>query len=306
MMRNLPPCGVITPLLTPFNEDLSLALDLYQEHAHWLLAQGTHHLAPFGTTGEALSLSLEERLTALDALIDDGIDPARLMPGVGLCNLPETLTLCRHAVERGCVGVMTLPPFFYKNATEEGLYAYFDQLIHMVDEPDLRICLYHIPPMAGIGFSPMLAGRLAEQFPDVVVAYKDSSGDFNHLQAVLKAAPRLSVFPGAETWLWEGMKAGGAGCISASCNINPVAVRRVYDLIVGDQEGDLAASNEAMVEFRRTIEGYAPIPAMKGLLAMGRAEPRWGNVRPPLQAVNETETTVLRTRLDDSLQPLCQ
>ncbi|MYH89654.1 MAG: dihydrodipicolinate synthase family protein [Gammaproteobacteria bacterium] len=104
--------GVITPILTPFNDDLGLAPDLYLEHARWLLDQGIHYLSPFGTTGEALSMAHRERLDAVDALIDGGIDPARLMPGTGLCNLPETLELTRHAVERGCAAVMTLQPLF--------------------------------------------------------------------------------------------------------------------------------------------------------------------------------------------------
>ena len=296
--------GVITPILTPFNDDLGFAPDLYLEHARWLLDQGIHYLSPFGTTGEALSMAHQERLAAVDALIDGGIDPARLMPGTGLCNLPETLELCRHAVERGCAGVMTLPPFFYKNAGDEGLHAYFDRLIHTIDDPGLRICLYHIPPMAGVGFTPELAGRLAAEFPDVVVAYKDSSGDFDNTLAVMRAAPSLSVFPGAETFLRDAMEAGGAGCISATCNVNPAAIREVYDLVLGDGDGDLAGANRAMLKLRRCIEGYAPIPAMKGMLAEGRGEPRWRNVRPPLMASSVDRTMELMGVLGDTLRPL--
>ena len=296
--------GVITPILTPFNDDLSLASDLYVSHAHWLLQQGMHYLSPFGTTGEALSMSVDERLAAVDALIDGGIDPARLMPGTGLCNLPETLRLCRHAVERGCAGVMTLPPFFFKNASDDGLYAYFDRLINTLDNPGLRICLYHIPPMAVVGFTPSLAGRLAQDFPDVVVAYKDSSGDFSNTQAVIAAAPSLSVFPGAETFLKDGVAAGGAGCISATCNVNPAAIRAVYDLATGDSDGDLEAANDAMVSFRKNIEGYAPIPAMKGLLADQRGDDRWRHVRPPLLAANQAQTAALTELLGDSLPAL--
>lgn len=103
--------GVVTPILTPFNDDLSFASDLYLAQARWLLEEGIHFISPFGTTGEALSMTVAERLAALDALIDGGIDPAVLMPGTGLCNLQDTAMLCRHAVERGCAAVMTLPPF---------------------------------------------------------------------------------------------------------------------------------------------------------------------------------------------------
>ncbi len=105
--------GVTTPILTPFNDDLSFAPDLYVSHAAWLLDQGIHYISPYGTTAEALSMSVAERLTAVDQLIEGGIDPSVLMPGTGLSNLEETVTLCRHAVNHGCAAVMTLPPFFY-------------------------------------------------------------------------------------------------------------------------------------------------------------------------------------------------
>ena len=296
--------GVTTPILTPFNDDLSFAPELYLEHAHWLITNGMHFISPFGTTGEALSMSVAERKTAVDVLIDGGIDPASLMPGAGLCNLPETVELCRHAAERGCAAVMTLPPFFFKNASDEGLYQYFVQLIETVNHPNLKICLYHIPPMAVIGFSPELAGRLAADFPDVVIAYKDSSGNFDNTKAIIAAAPAISVFPGAETFLRVGVESGGMGCISATCNINPAKIRRVYDVAVGDVEGDLDQVNDEMIAFRKKVEGYAPIPAMKGLLAVQRNESRWRNVRPPLLAASTEQTTELLANLGDSLPSL--
>ncbi|MGI9319628.1 MAG: dihydrodipicolinate synthase family protein [bacterium] len=296
--------GVITPILTPFNDDLSFAADLYLPHAQWLLQSGIHYISPFGTTGEALSMSVDERIQAVDSLIDGGIDPGVLMPGTGLCNLPETVRLCRHAAERGCAAAMTLPPFFFKNATDQGIYLYFERLIEMVNHTGLKICLYHIPPMAVVGFSPELAARLAEDFSDVVVAYKDSSGDFDNTAAIIAAAPNIAVFPGSEKFLRRGLEQGGAGCISATCNINPTGIRRVFDLASGAVEGDLDQTDGNMVTLRNKVEGYAPIPAMKGLLAEQRGEQRWGNVRPPLLKATEAETKNLLSNLGDSLESL--
>ncbi len=293
--------GVIAPILTPFNDDLSFAADLYLPHAQWLLQNGIHYISPFGTTGEALSLSVEERLSALDSLIDGGIDPGVLMPGTGLCNLPETIKLCRHSAEHGCAAVMTLPPFFFKNATDDGIYVYFERLIEAVDHPGFKICLYHIPPMAVVGFSPNLAAQLAQDFPDVVVAYKDSSGDFENTKAVIAAVPSIAVFPGSETFLRKGVEYGGVGCISATCNINPLGIRKVYDVATGTVEGDLDQVNHDMVALRKMVEGYAPILAMKGLLAQHRREPRWRNVRPPLLPVTENATQELISALDNRL-----
>jgi 4-hydroxy-tetrahydrodipicolinate synthase len=296
--------GVITPILTPFNDDLNLAPDLYLSHAIWLLEQGIHYISPFGTTGEALSLSLNERLNALDILIKGGIDPAVLMPGTGLCNLEETVTLCRHAVDHGCAAVMTLPPFFYKNASDDGLYAYFVQLIETVNRDDLKICMYHIPPLAGIGFSPALAGRLAKDFPDIIVAYKDSSGDFENTKKVIASAPDIAVFPGSETFLREGMENGGMGCISATCNVNPAGIRNVFDVITGAKEGILDQVNIEMKTFRKKVEGYGPIPAMKGMLAEKRGDARWRNVRPPILPAPKESTQELIKKVGDMLNPL--
>ncbi len=297
--------GVIAPILTPFNDNLSFNPELYLRHARWLLQQGIHFISPFGTTGEALSLSADERIRALDALIDGGIEPARLMPGAGLCNLHDTKKLCLHAVNRGCVAVMTLPPFFFKNASDEGLYVWFSRLIEEVNHPDLRICLYHIPPLAGIGFTPSLAGRLATDFPETVVAYKDSSGDFENTRAVIAAAPGIAVFPGAETFLRPGLENGAAGCISATCNVNPAGIRRVFDMVTGAIDAAPAQrAEDEMKDIRKLIEDYVPIPAMKGLLAARRADERWRNVRPPLLPASAEKTMNLIADLKDRLSDL--
>lgn len=303
-MTNYKLTGVITPILTPFNDNLSFNPELYLRHAHWLLQQGIHFISPFGTTGEALSLSAGERIRALNALIDGGIDPTRLMPGVGLCNLRDTKKLCLHAVDRGCAAVMALPPFFFKNASDEGLHAYFSRLIEEVNHPGLRICLYHIPPMAGIGFTPSLAGRLTTDFPGTVVAYKDSSGDFENTRAVIAAAPGIAVFPGAETFLRPGLENGAAGCISATCNVNPAGIRRVFDIVTGAIEASPGRAEAEMKDIRKLIEDYTPIPAMKGLLAVQRADERWRNVRPPLLPASVEKTSNLIADLAGRLPDL--
>lgn len=287
--------GIVCPILTPFNHDLSFNDDLYLQHAQNLLDSGIHILSPFGTTGEALSMSVAERIKAVDCLVDGGIDPSRIMPGAGLCNFPETLRLVRHAIERGCRAVMLLPPFFYKNASDEGLFGYFSKLIETINSPDLKICLYHIPPMAGMGFSPELASKLSHAFPETVVAYKDSSGKMENTLGIRSQAPDLSVFPGSEIYLKAGLENGCAGCISATCNINSQAIRDVYDIFFGHEAGDLNAKNAEMIDFRRKIDAYSPISIMKGILAREWREERWRNVRLPLlPATPEKISSVLK------------
>ena len=177
--------GLIAPILSPFNDDLSFNQDLYNELAAELLQTGCSGLAPFGTTGEALSVGSAERMAALEGLVASGIDPKVIIPGTGLCNLPESIALSRHAVELGCAGVMTLPPFYFKGMGDDGLFDYFEKLIDGVDHPDLQIYLYHIPQVSGVGLSIELVTRLRAAYPDVIVGIKDSSGDWDNTRRLL-------------------------------------------------------------------------------------------------------------------------
>ena len=169
--------GVLAPVVTPFNKNLAPDPQRLLAHCRWLLAQGSG-LAVFGTNSEANSLSLDERLTLLEFLLDAGIDPARMMPGTGSCALTEAITLTERATRAGCAGVLMLPPFYYKNVSDEGLFRFFSEIVERVGDARLRIYLYHIPPVTMIGFSPGLVERLLARYPGVIAGMKDSSGDW--------------------------------------------------------------------------------------------------------------------------------
>jgi len=290
--------GVIAPILTPFNDDLSVARHLYVAHAKWLFEQGCVGIAPFGTTGEALSVGIDERIAAVRALVDGGIDPATMIPGTGLSNVADTARLSRACLDMGCNAVMTLPPFYYKGVTDDGLYDYFRQLILTIG-PDARIYLYHIPPIAIVGVPPALAARLHLEFPEQIIGIKDSSGDWANTRALLEI-DGLTVYPGSELPLIDAMEFGAAGCISASANLNARAIATVVDRY---EQGDVIAArelHEIVKRFRLLVDEYSPIPAQKRLLAMATGDPRWANVRPPLRAMSVERGGELADRLDDA------
>ena len=283
--------GVIVPILTPFNDDLSVATDLYIAHAKNLFAQGCAGIAPFGTTGEALSVGIDERIAAIRALVDAGIDPARMIAGTGLSNVTDPARLSRACLDLGCAGVMTLPPFYYKAVTEEGLYRYFERLLENIGS-DARVYLYHIPPIAIVGIPPALAARLHAAFPDNVVGIKDSSGDWSNTQALLEIEG-LVVYPGSEMPLIDALELGAPGCISATANLNAHAIAEVVTLY---DSGDLSAAQEAHAtvrRFRQALEQHGPIPAQKRLLAIASGDARWANVRPPLMPMPERDGQAL-------------
>ena len=287
--------GVVVPLLTPFNDDLSIATDLYVAHAQRLFEQGCAGIAPFGTTGEALSVGIDERIAAIRALVESGIDPACMIPGTGLSNVADTTRLSRACLDLGCVGVMTLPPFYYKAVTEDGLYRYFEQFLAAVGD-DARVYLYHIPQVAIVGIPPALASRLHAAFPDNVVGIKDSSGDWDNTRKLFEI-DGLVVYPGSEMPLIEALEFGGPGCISATANLNAhsiAAVVKRYD------SGDTAGAreiHESVKRFRTTVEGHGPIPAQKSLLAIATGDARWANVRPPFLPMPEPDGQALAEQL---------
>ena len=291
--------GLISPILTPFNPDLSIATDLYIELARKLLATGgCSGLAPFGTTGEALSVGIEERLTALDALIDAGIDPKVMIPGTGLTNFVDTARLTRHAVDRGCLGAMILPAFYFKGVSDDGIYAYYARLIEEVDHPGLKIYLYHIPQVAGVGLSPELVARLHGDFPETVVGIKDSSGDWNNTAALLEIKS-LITYPGAELPVIEAIRMGAPGCISATANLNGNGIAEVIDLCHAGKWDEAEKAHEKVRAIRLMFQDYAPIPAQKALLARATGDARWNTLRPPMMAMNEDNVIALETSLRD-------
>ncbi len=273
------PTGVIAPILTPFENDGRIARDLWTAHAKWVLEQGAHYLSPFGTTGEALSVSLDERKQALEWLVEAGISPDRLMPGTGVTALPETVELTSHAFGLGCAGAMVLPSFFYTAAGEDGQARYYSELLERVNNPASRIILYHIPQNSGVAVSPSLTARLNKAFPGNVVAYKDSAGNWENTAAVIAAAPLVSVFPSSESQMTKGLANGAAGCISATVNLNATAIRRLYDMALAG--GDFSALEEDVKAFRKAVQDAGLIGSMKAVLAVRSGDSRWLNLRAP-------------------------
>lgn len=280
--------GVIAPVLTPFGEDGAPDTDRFIEHAEWLLEDGCTGLAPFGTTSEANSLGLDERMELLEDLVEAGLPPDKLMPGTGMCSLADAVILTEHAMDLGCGGVLMLPPFYYKQPSEEGLFRYYAEVIDQVDDNDLKIYLYHIPQVAGVGIPLTLVDRLIKEFPNIVVGLKDSSGDWGNTKAILEAHPGFEVFPGSESFLLDGLRNGAAGCISASANVAARDIRNVFDNWQTAEADKLQAHISGV---RKTIQGFPMIPVLKSIIAHYRDDAGWSAVRPPFLPLPAAEAS---------------
>jgi 4-hydroxy-tetrahydrodipicolinate synthase len=267
--------GVLAPVLTPFDSDLNPDAPRFARFCRSLLEEGCTALAPFGTTSEANSLSLDERERLLDALLDADIPPEKLVPGTGCCALPDTARLSRKAARAGCAGVLMLPPFYYKSLTEEGLFRSFAQAIDRAAEPRLRVYLYHIPQVSHAGIPLPVIERLLKAYPGIVVGIKDSSGDFENTRAILRAFPGFEVFVGSEKFLLGNLREGGAGCITATANLNAKAIARAFRERSEERQREIDA-------LRAAFERFPLIAGLKEALAARTGDPSWRAVRPPL------------------------
>jgi 4-hydroxy-tetrahydrodipicolinate synthase len=273
--------GVWCAMLTPLDAEGGVDHRRFALHAHGLLAQGIDGVAPFGTTGEGQSFSLAERADGLVALLAAGVAADRILAATGCAALPETITLTRQGVQTGCAGCLVLPPFFFKDVSDEGLFAWYARVVEGVADARLRIFLYHIPQVSGTPLSVDLEARLAVAFPGVIAGVKDSAGDWAHTSALLQRVPQLAILVGHEPHLPRLLRAGGAGTICGLANVYPKLVRAlVLPDVSGADEERVATLIE--IAFRQPF-----LPAFKTIVAARTRDPGWLALRPPQVALDE-------------------
>ncbi len=294
MMKDAIYGGVNAAVLTPMRADLTVDLDRMAAHSKWLLANGCNGLGILGTTGEANSLGIAERIAVMEGLVERGLPPSRLLPGVGTPAITDTVLLARKAAELGCPGVLALPPFFYKSPSEDGLFAYFSEVIQRLGT-GTKIYLYHFPAQSAVPFTVALIGRLLKAYPGVVKGIKDSSGDFANTKSYVDhfAKDGFEVYAGDDGALHDLMNAGGAGCITAASNVGSAWNAQVYanwDSEVGRQ------AQLTLSAIRKAVTSAALIPGLKALVARHTGDAAWEHMRPPHMALSaEAKAALFRT-----------
>lgn len=286
---------VWSPVITPFDDTLTPDTQRLVSHCQWLLRNAVG-LAVFGTNSEANSLTVAEKIQLLEALVAAGVPGKRLMPGTGSCAIGDTVALTQRAVELGCAGVLMLPPFYYKGVSDEGLYRFYAEVIERVGDAKVQIYLYHIPSVSQVPISVPLIERLLEAYPDNVAGIKDSSGDWRNTQALIDAfaGQGFKVYAGSERFLLQTLRAGGAGCISATANVNPGAIAGLgQDWQLPDADRRQADLNR----IRDIFEGFPMIPALKAATGHYGNDNNWYRLRPPLVALEEARRNELVAQL---------
>ena len=266
-------CAVPTPLAADGGVDHAKLVG----HVRGLFAQGLDGVVLFGTTGEGTSFSAAERVATVEALLKAGVAPSRIGLGAGFPALTDSIALSRAALGLGLTHVLILPPYFYRDATPDGIEDAFAAIIDGVADDRLRVTLYHIPQVSGVGVPARAAANLRVRYGKVVAGLKDSSGDFKQFQAFRAAAPDLAVTIGNEADLGRAVAEGGAGTICGMANLVPDLVREMLNGGPAEERMKAAISVVASEPF---------IPALKAILAAQTGDAGWLRMRAPLRALS--------------------
>ena len=296
MNDNKLPGGVLSAALTPLDNNLNADHAHLVKHINWLLSRGNNGIALLGSTGEANSFSTDERIQILEAVLDGGVPPGKLIVGTGCSAITDTVTLSRHAHSYGAAGILLLPPFYYKQVNDVGLETYIAKLLERIGENKIQIYLYHIPQFTGVPFTIRLIERLVAKYPDNIVGMKDSGGDFSNMERVLKAIPGFRLYSGNEKFLLPVLKAGGVGCISASTNLTSPEAAAVYEAW---KKGSGEREQARLTKLREILEMYPSIGTLKYIFAELSGNKDWLNIRPPNAILTAEEGSQIEQKLKE-------
>jgi len=283
--------GIWPALLTPLHADLSIDHAKFAAHCKSLIASGCPGVTAFGTTGEGPSFSLAERKEAIEQLIKNGIPAGQIMVSTSCAALPETLELTRHAVNAGVHGCLMLPPFFLKGVSDQGVIDCYRYVIDGLADDRLKLYLYHIPQVTGVGLSHHVISTLKNMYPHTILGIKDSACSTEHSVGLANAFMKdLTVYVGFEPDLPEMGRRGSTGAISGLANFMPRVVKR---LVTEPSAATTPAERERIIKLLGLLEGYSLMPALKGIMAILSGDQTWLRVRAPLVALTPDEFKAL-------------
>tara|TARA_B100000700_G_scaffold100479_1_gene113186 strand:+ start:181 stop:1110 length:930 start_codon:yes stop_codon:yes gene_type:complete len=282
--------GTYCAALTPIHDDYSIDKKLFLAHCKNLLSEGLDGLAIFGTTGEANSFNVNEKIEAIHYLIDNGINPDKIIPGTGQCSVTDTVLLSKEVSQLKVKGILVLPAFFYKNVKDDGIVEYYKQIVEGVGDENLHYVLYNIPQVSGIKINISILERLINLFPNNIIGMKDSSGDLDNMLQVIKSISDFSLFSGSDSLALKVCQYGGAGAITATSNISG----KLLSYLINNHENESNIENfqelqNLQVQIRSTLFNQEPISALKAFLSVNNNDENWNRITPPLNTIIEPQ-----------------
>ena len=293
---NRPLNGVYTASLTPLTASFEPNIPALVRHAQWLLESGSDGVALLGSTGEANSLTLEQRLSIIEQTARE-LPPDRLMLGTGSCALHDAVRLTQASIDAGVYTVLVIPPFYYKPQSDASVLRYYAELISSINDPRLRIVFYNFPKLSGYNFSLEILQELKQSFGDIAAGIKDSSGDWDNMLSITKNVPDFMVYSGTETLLLDILREGGAGCITASANVLAPECQLVYQAWKNNQYDAAEQAQKKLSVLRKALESYPFVAELKGLLAEHSGSNDWKQMLPPFSPLLASEVRELSAEI---------
>jgi 4-hydroxy-tetrahydrodipicolinate synthase len=282
--------GSMTALATPFRDG---AFDeaAYRALVRQQIAGGTSVLIPMGTTGEAVTMSPEERFRAIRVVVEEAAGRVSVVGGAGSNSTAEAVEGVKRAREAGADGTLIVTPY-YNKPTQAGLVEHFKAIARA--HPGFPIIAYNVPGRTGVDLLPETALRLCD-IPEVV-AIKEATGNMvRAVDLVEKCGERLTLLSGDDFTVLPFIACGGKGVISVSSNVAP---RMMADLVAAARAGQLAKARELQVRMNELhkllfIES-SPIPVKWALHKLGLFGPE---LRLPLVPMTEPNAKKLEAEL---------
>ncbi|MBV9027120.1 MAG: dihydrodipicolinate synthase family protein [Candidatus Eremiobacteraeota bacterium] len=274
--------AVVTPIDRSYSHDILRAVAYYRD----LLQRGCDGINLLGTTGEAMSFSRDQRRRFMEAVAQRGLPMERVMAGTGAASLQDAVALTRCAFSNRFAAALVMPPFFFRDATGDGIVAFFDALFAQTNPPPKGVLLYNFPRMSGITFRPDLVDRLLAEFPGIVAGMKDSSNDGRLQSEVIARHPDFAVLPGSERDLLAAKRRGAFGCISGSVALWPELAQRVWS--GGDDE-----ASERLDAARTMLDAFPFNPAVRYLISRSQHDAAWESPMPPLRSLSKEQRAEL-------------
>lgn len=274
--------AVLTPLDTDMRPDAAAAIPYYRS----LLESGCDSLNVLGTTGEAMSLSVDDRLRYMEAIAESGLPRERMMVGTGANALRDAIRLTAAAFQLGYAAALVMPPSFFRGISDDGVMHFFEHFLEGVHPPQGGILLYNYPAVSGIAFHPDLVDRLTRDYPGLIGGMKDSSNDPALQAEIARRRPELMMFPSSESFLSDARQRGYAGCISGTVALWPQLAARVW-------HGESALQAE-LTQRRESFSGLPLLSAVRYALAQKTGNPEWERCLPPLIPLTDAQIAMLK------------
>jgi 4-hydroxy-tetrahydrodipicolinate synthase len=285
--------GVWAAVLTPMKENLKIDHKELASHCKEVINKGCQGIVLFGSTGEGPSFSIDERIEAVKAVIQLGIDSSKIIVCICSCSIDDVVHLAKVSLALQCSSVLIAPPFYYKNVTDEGVIAFFREIIHAVNNPALRILLYHIPQNCAIPITMNAIKTLTKEFQDIVIGIKESEGDISFTKKILEEVPGFLVFVANDTLISEAVRLGAYGAITGFANVYPHLICSLYQ---HGLEQTTLDRNEEIKRIHQALSPHPKIAALKAILAK-RKGTVWNMLRPPLIPLKEDQKKSLSEAL---------